>query len=293
MITVHLVTGLGNQFFQYAVGRTLSLKYGVPLSLDVSSLPFYFKMGYDEGHITHFNIEARVCDLPKQTQMYSSNRLFRKFLKLRDRLLPYYLRTYVVEKQFHFDPKILCARRSAYLEGYFQSEAYFGSHKDILRKELSVKNPPEGRNAILADEIRSTQAVSLHVRRGDYVNNPEMSKVHGCYDRRYYRRAVEIIASKTADPRIYVFSDDPAWVKANLKLDFPTVYVDHNTPKTNYEDLRLMSLCKHHIIANSTFSWWGAWLDPNPDKLVIAPERWFADSPHDTRDIIPKDWIKV
>jgi hypothetical protein len=134
-------------------------------------------------------------------------------------------------------------------------------------------------------------SVAVHVRRGDYVSNEAASKTHGLTGVDYYRAAVEQISKKVVRPNLYVFSDDPNWCKDNLAFKQATTYVAHNSDGA--EDLRLMRLCRHNIIANSSFSWWGAWLNENPAKQVIAPQTWFADSIHNTKDLIPSTWQKI
>ena len=145
----------------------------------------------------------------------------------------------------------------------------------------------------MAAEIAACNAVSLHVRRGDYAADPVVTSMHGLCPLDYYDRAVEYVLGRVSDPAFFLFSDDPDWVREHLKLRGSVSVVDHNGPDSGSEDLRLMSLCRHHIIANSTFSWWGAWLDPRPDKLVIAPKRWFADESLDTSDLLPAGWVKL
>lgn len=148
-------------------------------------------------------------------------------------------------------------------------------------------------NEQVAQNILSVNAVSLHVRRGDYVSNLTINQFHGTCSLEYYNQAIAQIAKKVETPHFFVFSDDPEWVKSNLKIDYSITIVDHNNADKNYEDIRLMSLCKHHIIANSSFSWWGAWLCRNPNKIVIAPLKWFNDKSINTTDLIPDGWIKI
>ena len=144
----------------------------------------------------------------------------------------------------------------------------------------------------MLDRIHSCNAVSVHVRRGDYVSVAETRERHGTCSLDYYQAGFEHIAARIADPVIFVFSDDPAWVQANLKFPSPTIYVTHNVGKQNYEDLRLMSACRHFIIANSTFSWWGAWLGEGAGKIVIAPKRW-GNKPDEMDDPVPEVWVRL
>src|SRR5262245_48269614 len=143
------------------------------------------------------------------------------------------------------------------------------------------------------EAMRRVPSVSLHVRRGDYVRDPALNRIHGTCSLEYYADAIDYVAQRVPGARFFVFSDDLRWVEHNLPIRHPVEYVRHNTGQQGHEDIRLMSHCQHHIIANSGFSWWGAWLDPRPEKIVCAPARWFADDRYDTRDVIPASWVKL
>jgi hypothetical protein len=196
------------------------------------------------------------------------------------------------ERWFHFDPEVRALPDNVYLEGYWHSERYFVEHSANIRKELTVTAELMGRNRELADKLSVVNSVSVHVRRGDYVHNPTTNAYHGVCAPEYYHRAAEVIASSVVDPLFVVFSDEPGWAVQHLKFRFPVCHVTDNG-ETPHEDLRLMSLCKHHIIANSSFSWWGAWLSANPDKIVIAPERWFNNPTINTVDLTPVGWHRI
>jgi hypothetical protein len=143
------------------------------------------------------------------------------------------------------------------------------------------------------DNIKKVNSVSIHIRRGDYVTNKRHSKVFSPCSHDYYSRAAKLIADQQPNPHYFVFSDDIGWAKANLEFEYPTTFVDVNDEAHSHEDMRLMSLCNHNIIANSSFSWWGAWLNVNPEKVVIAPQKWFSDYKCNTQDMIPENWIKI
>jgi hypothetical protein len=208
-----------------------------------------------------------------------------------DRLRPYERRYFLIERQFHFDPAVLRPRRHAFLAGYWQSERYFDAIADRLRGELTPRQPPDPVNAALLAEIEAAEAVSVHVRRGDYVDHPD---IHPLMPVEYYRAAVDAVRARTRDPRFFIFSDEPDRAGALLSWLSPATVVSHNGAERDSEDLRLMRHCRHHIIANSTFSWWGAWLCPHADKVVIAPRRWFADAfPHSTADLLPPRWLRI
>ena len=197
------------------------------------------------------------------------------------------------EKSFSFDKRVFDLNGNIYLDGYWQTEKYFKEIEEIIRKEFTVKNELADKNKEIAEEIKKTNSVSLHIRRADYITDKRTNSHHGTCGSAYYEQAVAIIAEKVKTPHFFVFSDDMDWAKKSIILDFPTVYVDHNNAVTNYEDLRLMHLCKHNIIANSSFSWWGAWLNNNPQKIVVVPKRWFVTDKMDTRDLIPNTWVKM
>jgi hypothetical protein len=201
--------------------------------------------------------------------------------------------TQINEQGFPFDPAILKAPDNSYLVGYWQTEKYFNSVRPQLLRDFSFKAKPNAKNTATAKQITSTNAVSLHVRRGDYASDATTNQFHGLSPLEYYRRAIELVAGKVKAPHFFVFSDDPQWCKDNLATGHPTTYVTNNDGNTGHEDMRLMVQCQHHIIANSSFSWWGAWLDEKPKPIVVAPERWFNDPAVDTKDIYAKGWIKL
>jgi len=294
MVIVRLVGGLGNQMFQYAAGRAVAHRNQTQLKLDVSALERDARRNYK---LHHFNIQERFASPEELARVKgtSGNRLTRLVLLFSRGLLPRYRWTVIQEDYIGpFDPSIMAASGNVYLAGYWQSEKYFTNIQDIIRHEFTVKYAPDAQSRAVAEMIdRIPCSVSLHVRRGDYVSSPRTARVHGTCDLTYYQEAVKWIAERVPQPHLFVFSDDPGWITENLHVSYPTTLVTHNDATRDYEDLRLMSLCKHHIIANSTFSWWGAWLCPNPGKLVVAPRRWFNEFEADTRDLIPDCWYRL
>lgn len=166
----------------------------------------------------------------------------------------------------------------SYLDGYWQSEKYFSDYEERIREEFSVRAPLDGRSLELAEQMRERPSVSVHVRRGDYFSNPVTAAVHQVCDVEYFQRGIAYLGERLENPTFFVFSDEPDWARDNLRIPYPTTVISHNDASRNYGDLRLMSLCDHHIIANSSFSWWGAWLDPSSDKIVVAPKTWFGAS---------------
>ena len=192
-----------------------------------------------------------------------------------------------------FDPRVLRAPRNAYMDGYWQSERYFRDAGDRVRGEFTFRDSLEGKSREVADRIASCESVSLHVRRGDYVSRSRVAVRHGACPLEYYGRAVAEIASRVHRPEFFVFSDDARWARDSIHTGFPSTFVDHNDPEHGFDDMHLMSLCRHHVIANSSFSWWSAWLSRPRGRIVIGPQRWFADSESDSADLLPDDWLRL
>ena len=291
MIIVKLMGGLGNQMFQYAAGRSLALRLNTALKLDLS-----FLEGNQTGNTPRtfalncfaINADKAPC---RETAIMKGKRttlLGAIVARCTQKTCRY---TVFREKQFNFDPTFFSLKDNVYLEGYWQSERYFKDIKGNILEEFRFMPPLDGLNLALAEEIGEVDSVSLHVRRGDYVTDKNTSEMHGACSLEYYQIAVERVTQSLKDPSFFLFSDDPEWVADNIKLRYPTKYITHNVGR-EYEDLRLMSLCKHHIIANSSFSWWGAWLSANHEKLIIAPQKWFNNIVN-TNDLIPNEWIRI
>lgn len=271
MIITKLIGGLGNQMFQYGVGRRAALANNTELKLDITGYEKQEGITPRRYTLNIFSIQADIAYDEEINKLKGKNRgLLSLFYK-----------------------KILKNNSNNYLEGYWQSEKYFKDIEKIIRKEFTFKHKPGVINQKMVDRIKNCNSVSIHIRRGDYIVDKKTNQVHGICDSDYYRRAIEYVTGKIKNPHFFIFSDDPAWAKQNFYPKFPCTYVSHNTGKKDYEDMRLMSLCKHNIIANSSFSWWGTWLNENKNKIVIAPKKWFCDKSIDTKDLIPKDWIKI
>ncbi len=300
-ILVKLTGGLGNQMFQYAAARHLALLNEAELLLDVSEFTTY---KLREFCLQHFSLQARICEKWE-------TRHFKRPDKLRTRLerMLYFWRKpsplsspspsaspiqWVRETGFAFDPALLEKKGSFYLDGYWQSPNYFLAIEQLIRSDFHITTPPDAANQAMAAQVSSANSVSLHVRRGDYHNNANTRNIHGVCSLSYYSDAARIISSKETEVLFFVFSDEIEWARANLNFPGNKVFVDLNDSAHNYEDLRLMSLCKHHIIANSTFSWWGAWMG-RPDGLTLAPSRWMNDPSRgpSCQDLLPAHWIQI
>jgi len=292
MVVCQIVGGLGNQMFQYAAARALSLSRGDPLWIDLSRFDNYsLHHGYELQKI--FTIQAQIADINqiRATFGWRASSLGHKvlkqsiFSKLRGK-------HFAIEPHFNFWSKLNQINSPAYMMGYWQSALYFLGYDSQIRRDFSFLSPLEGRNAELAIDMGASKSVSLHIRRGDYLTHKPTRKIMHVCTLDYYRDAVNWLSSQVAAPVFYVFSDDMEWVRRHIDFLPNFVLVDSNRNADSYRDMQLMSACKHHIIANSSFSWWGAWLNPNIEKIVIAPKKWFCNGFDDT-DLIPSKWIRL
>jgi hypothetical protein len=289
MIVTHIIGGLGNQMFQYAVGRALAIKNGQQLYLDTSDFVDYKLHPLELARVFKGPFDTATSVQRLELLGWRAGQHMQKLLR-RPQFAALRGGRMVVEPHFHYWPEFNWLPGDRYLVGYWQSEKYFKQIESIIRTDFSFRQPLSKRNKQIADEITSRNAISLHVRRGNYMQN---TKTYSACSLNYYREAIRHIVARVEQPRFFVFSDDITWVKDNLKIDSSCQYVDHNQGSENYNDMRLMSLCKHHIIANSSFSWWGAWLNQNKDKIVIYPKKWFNDSSKNISDLTPETWIPI
>lgn len=287
MIIVKVMAGLGNQMFQYALYKNFIVQ-NKEAKLDISFFDYFnAHNGYELDRI--FNISPIYATIEESnilgdTRLDVVSRILRKLGVTKK---THYTQDIVYG--FGFEEKLLDIKENVYLQGYWQSEKYFYNAKDILRSEFSFKKKLDQKNQEISDLIKNTNSISLHVRRGDYVSSNNLGNVCSL---KYYRNAMEYIKSEVDNPFFFVFSDDIDWCKANLNRD-NIFYVNINFGQDSYKDMQLMSLCQHNIIANSSFSWWGAWLNINTNKIVVAPNKWFNNDKTVVKDIIPDDWIKI
>ena len=266
MITVSISGGLGNQMFQYAFGRAKAIK---------NNTEFVIVMSFDakntaERHflLDNFNIKSKTVD-----SVSIKNRLFK-----------------IVEPHPPFSQKIYDIPKG-YFVGNWQSEKYFKGYEKEIRSDFVLKKELSTKAKEIKNLIEKNNSVSIHVRRGDYASDEKVQKKHGLCSPEYYAKAISFVSEKINSPQFFVFSDDIAWVKENLSLPSSAVFVSGNG-LSECEEMILMSQCKNNIIANSTFSWWGAWLNDNKNKIVIAPEKWFSTQ-NDTTYLIPSNWIQM
>jgi Glycosyl transferase family 11 len=281
MITVRLQGGLGNQMFQYAVGRVLSLKNNDELFLEQSfNQHKVFGITTRQYALDSFRIHATLLD---ENIKHKVSGVIKRVLNKIGILVRGF------ERGFFFDKNITQLQGDLYLDGYWQSYKYFSGYEDEIKNDFTLDVIPEHIQT-LSTKILSQQSVCIHVRRGDYVGN----KKHEVVSSDYYKKAMEIIKTKMSIDTVYVFSDDIDWCKKNLSFDHDTVFVDDQYAGDNGEyHIFLMSQCKGFIIPNSTFSWWGAWLSQRTDKVVIAPSVWRNDISVTIDDLLPKEWIRI
>lgn len=284
--------GLGNQMFQYALGRHLAHKNNTQLKLDLS---FFLDQGRKKkSHVArHYDLDIfnvredfatakEVFQLSKRVNHSLLDRAFNKIFG--------YKNSYIIEPHFHFSDAVFNAPDNVYLAGYWQTEKYFAGIEPMIRSDFTFKEEMSGQAKELLDKINNTNSICLNVRRGDFATN----SFHGFYGTDYFLKADEIIKQKTSDYSYYVFSDEIEWCEANLKFDVPTIFVSHQFAGKKFQDyLRLMAGCKHFVIPNSSFAWWAVWFNQSPGKIVIAPKAWFGDSSLDTKDLIPESWIRI
>ena len=290
MIIVKLMGGLGNQMFQYAAGKSLSVTYNESLLLDITEFTNKIKIRdytVREFGLNNFSIPYTVAAWEIIEKCVPGNKSF--FQKLISKIFKKSADCIIItEEKFHsFKYK---PAHQYYLNGYWQSEDYFKEIRELLIKEFTLSNILNENAKEIGDRINNCESVSLHIRRGDYVTNKTVYNVLGPCSLNYYHRSVNYIKEYVSDPYFFIFSDDIEWVKSNFKIEIPFEIVENIAPEI---EMNLMSKCKHNIIANSSFSWWGAWLNANPEKIVIAPKIWFKNQQVNPYEIIPSNWVKI
>lgn len=300
MIIVQLNGGLGNQMFQYAVGRSLSIKRKEDLFLDISLYKDKTSKGASKRsyELNKFGIDVRIAEEALLSRVISNSsfshiqRMLKKIVfnskNNNNKIL------LIKEKNFVFDSSILDLTYDVYLSGYWQSEKYFKNIKSYIVEDFNNRvSPISTQNRLIADLISNTNSVSLHVRRTDYITNPIARDFHGVCTSEYYYNSMKYIESRIKNPTYFVFTDEHEWARRNINSKHKIVFVENNHGNDSHEDMRLMKICKNNIIANSSFSWWGAWLNQNKSKIVVSPKQWFIDHSIRTSDLIPKSWIKL
>lgn len=286
MVIVKIVGGLGNQMFQYAYAKSLQQK-GYEVKIDITAFETYkLHGGYQ---LDKYEIDLKASIMEENNEFYKNNIFFKILSKLG---LNFSRR--IKENSLLFNSELLKIEDNSYLDGYFQCEKYFIDIREILLNQFVIKQVISNYTNEIENKIKdSKNSCSLHIRRGDFVNSTNIT-IHGTCDIKYYKKAMKYFEEKVGSINYFIFSDDIEWVKENLEV-LNAIYIESKEKRIPHEDIYLMRLCNHNIIANSTFSWWGAWLNQNENKIVIAPKRWFADEElyKKSRDIVCEGWVKL
>jgi hypothetical protein len=290
MIITRLAGGMGNQMFQYAFGRYLSVKYNTELKMDITALldrtpkKHFVYRDYDLGI---FNIAEAFATAEEISRI--KGKIPGRVIKLLNKFTGAKF-SYIVETGPAFSPVLYNSPDNVYLAGYWQTEKYFSGIADVIRKEFVVKEKLSDLSTEMLKQIQQTNSICVNVRRGDFITNP----FHNVCDLKYYTGAKELISSKVDDPHFFIFSDDIEWCRENLDFFSPTTYVLHEYAGKKFQDyIRLISACKHFIIPNSSFAWWANYLSPSQGGITIAPNRWVTADNYDDKDVYRENWIKI
>ncbi|MDP3946424.1 MAG: alpha-1,2-fucosyltransferase [Lutibacter sp.] len=286
MIYSNIYGGLGNQMFQYAIAKNISILNNVCFKLDVAKMNNSYLRDYS---LKKFNISNVIASL-EEVKKFHKNKYYNYILRELQQKNILLGNKYYEKLELIFDKKVL-SLQSGYLEGYWQSFKYFENIRDVLLKDFTLAEEMNFENKLIYNEIISTNSISIHIRRGDYISNSKNNKIYNVFGLEYYNKAIDFITKQINNPYFYVFSDDLEWASKYLNLSNVT-YVGINSSKNPENDLVLMSYCKHNIIANSTFSWWAAWLNQNQNKIIIAPKKWMS-TVNNLDDLYPQTWIRM
>jgi hypothetical protein len=290
MLIIAIKGGLGNQMFQYAFGRKLSLLHNVELYLD---LGWFQNPGEDTRRtfgLNQFNIQAKIATIDQVRKLKGGDWIHKTYLVRALRKFSLYKqKSYFKEYRPFYESSIVVNSSSGYYDGHWVDFRYFDDIANVLKNDFSLVTKLSPQLTELFDVIKNTQSVSVHIRRGDYANRKSTQKFHGLLPISYFKTSIERAVKHLDNPHIFFFSDEINWVKENLSIVYPHTYIEPSYPDSEAIDLILMSACKCQIISNSTFSWWAAWLNQNQNKTVIAPPFWSKLIP-DSRQILPASW---
>lgn len=292
MIRLILTGGLGNQMFEYAAARSLSLRLNTALEIDLYAINKKTKGTKRELELSVFDLHLETNSSWKSRVLVKAFPIVEKNRKLFQKWFGYFRDHSAIV----YSPLFASLSGNIILHGHFQNTRYFSEYEAEIRTEFKFREPLTGRNKEIAKQIQSSQSVSIHIRRGDYLTDAMAKNNFAVCDELYYQKAIAFIETKFGISHFYVFSDDIAWAKSHIQFGSNRVeFIDWNKDRESYRDMQLMSLCRHNIIANSSFSWWGAWLNANKSKTVIAPSQWFSEEIRndDLSDFYPKNWTII
>ena len=302
MVVVSIFGGIGNQMFQYAFGKCLANKLNLEFKYDYSYnlVRTDFNPSDIQSIFNLFSLEGQQASKKeiKQFHLLTQDSKLKKGVQFLKRY--FFLKNnfrQIFEKNTKFDKTIFeFVNTNLYLSGHWQSEKYFLPIADSIRHDFKFGKIVCDGNEFWTRKIQNSNSVSIHLRGRDYVSNNVTRSQHFTCDIEYYRKAILLVKEKYNTPCFYIFSDDPDWAKSYLK-EFETEnfsFVTGNNWNTSpISDMYLMSLCKHNIIANSSFSWWAAWLNDNPNKIIFCPLKWFNEKEFEINDLIPMSWTKI
>jgi len=293
MIIVNLISGLGNQLFQYAIARNISLKKKIELKLDIS---FFSTQTLRNYQLDKFNIAenlASIQDLKRFTNLRSKHSVRYKIQRNIDNLLPKHKRKIFSESDLWiYEESLEKISNHTYIDGYWQNKKYLKDLHPIVLEELTLKNVDNNDYSHYLFLISKSNSVSIHIRRGDYLGDKNANEIFGVLSIDYYNRAIDHIKTQVENPLFFIFSDDLNWAEEQFKIQATFVKIENG--QKPYLELDLMSKCKHNIIANSSFSWWGAFLNRNSSKIVIMPKRWVLDENINAKiNLKLSNWIQL
>jgi hypothetical protein len=293
MIASNIIGGLGNQMFQFACGYATASRLNQPLFVCLDQFERYkLHNGYELDNIFNVNAPELSCEARDELIGWRGEPNIRKVIaKLGFRaIMP---ENWFQESSLRYCEGINLIDGDCYLHGYWQSEKYFKDYADDIRQVFKFSHQITGKNLEVLSMMRQQPSISVHVRRGDYLSNKN-NKIFNCLGVDYYLEGLQILMNRFPGSKIFLFSDDPEWVRTSLEPFIPDAsIINHNFGENSYWDMMLMSSADHHIIANSSFSWWGAWLNPSKEKVVISPKEWYLNSPDKCSDLIPEDWVRI
>ena len=298
MVILRLRGGIGNQLFQYAAARSLAWHHSVPLKID----SYYYTRNPNRTlDLAKFNTDFALASQQEINQLTSRSKVIRYLHK--KTYFKYSTKSFG-QPYFHFYPDFFSIKPPVYLSGYFQSERFFEPYTNQIRQHFTPVDRPTQKNSEVLDEMRRCNAVALHVRQGDY-SQANYEGFFGLLDPEYYQKAIQYIEERVENPNFFIFSDNIAWCRKQFAALKHEHFIDHNRDEESYWDMMLMAACQHNITANSTFSWWGAWLNNRPDKLVITPANWFQNTyfkgknpvypsrHYNLQDQLPANWLRL
>ena len=293
MIIIRLKGGLGNQMFQFAIGHIMSIKNNCTLKIDTQ----FFDLSKTDANVTARDFELDIFSidyvLANQNDLLTYNKLS-VVNRIKKKLGFNYPKKYN-QSSSEYQKDLFLFKPPVFINGYFQSYKYYQGYEKNLKELFSFSvNVFQEKNLEILNLIETATTVSVHIRRGDYVKSLKVSQKHGVCSIEYYLNAIKLLSNKYDNLKFIFFSDECDWaINTFSHIAIDKIFVNHNIGNESWKDMCLMSKCNHNIIANSSFSWWAAWLNTYPEKTVITPKRWFTNSNKNTNDLIPLEWIQL